>query len=330
MGKVALITGITGQDGSYLAEFLLAKGYTVYGLVRRLSTPNTSRITHILDDLTLLPGDLLDQTSLLEAVQEAAPDEVYNLAAMSHVGQSFREPVATMEITGLGATRLLEALRLSGGDAHFYQASTSEIVGQADQSCMHPRSPYGAAKLYAHWSTINYREAYNMYACAGILYNHESPRRGLDFVTRKITHGVARIKYGLQDRLVLGNLNAYRDWGFAGDYVRAMWAMLQQNTPAEYVIASGHSHSVGEFCAKALEFAGLTQYPWHYYVEIDASLYRPSEVDILIGDAGRARDALGWEPEVSFDELIAMMVQHDLRAVSSKRLPYEKPVLTVR
>lgn len=312
--KRALITGITGQDGSYLAELLLAKGYSVYGLVRRLSTPNTDRIEHILDSVTLIPGDLLDQSSLAAALDTAAPDEVYNLAAMSHVGTSFNQPVATMEITGLGCTRLLEALRLSGGSARFYQASTSEIVGQENQLCFYPRSPYGAAKLYAHWTTINYREAYRMYACAGILYNHESPRRGLDFVTRKITSAVARIKYGLQDRLVLGNLNAYRDWGFAGDYVRAMWLMLQQERPREFVIATGHTHSVGEFARKAFEYAGISD--WMAYTEVNAHLYRPTDVDILVGNAYEARDLLGWEPEMSFDQLVATMMEAELKAVS--------------
>lgn len=311
MGKTALITGITGQDGSYLAELLLAKGYKVSGLVRRLSTPNTERIEHILDQLTLMQGDMLDQSSLMEAIEQAQPDEVYNLAAMSHVGTSFKQPIATMEITGLGCTRLLEALRITGSQARFYQASTSEIIGQADQQYYKPRSPYAAAKLYAHWTVTNYREGYGMFACSGILYNHESPRRGLDFVTRKITNGIARIKAGLQDKIELGNLNAYRDWGYAGDYVQAMWLMLQQPEPEDFVIATGETHSVGEFVALACTYAGL-QLPWHTYVDIDPAMMRPTDVDILVGNASKAYEKLGWKPQVGFEELVCLMVQADV------------------
>ena len=314
MGRTALITGITRQDGSYLAELLLAKGMWVYGLVRRSSVPNTGRIQHILPDITLLNGDITDQSSLMTALQIVAPDEIYNLAAQSHVGTSFIYPLATMETTGLGVTKLLEALRLSGGKARFYQASTSEIIGQENQTIFAPRSPYACAKLYAHWTVINYRQAYNLYACSGILYNHESPRRGHDFVTRKITRAVARIKYGLQDRLILGNISSYRDWGFAGDYVRAMHLMLQQDEPRDHIIATGHTHSVADFVAKAFEYAGISD--WRSYLEIDAQLYRPSDVDMLIGNPSGAREALGWEPHVSFDELVQMMVEHDLREVS--------------
>lgn len=312
MTRTALVTGISGQDGSYLAEFLLQKGYRVFGLVRRLSAPNYDRIAHILPDITLLTGDMLDQSSLIEAIQEAQPSEVYNLAAMSHVGTSFKQPVATMEITGLGCTRLLEALRITGSQARFYQASTSEIIGQKDQQYYKPRSPYAAAKLYAHWTVANYRDGYGMYACSGILYNHESPRRGLDFVTRKITDGVARIKYGLQDKIELGNLNAYRDWGYAGDYVAAMWLMLQQDAPEDFVIATGETHSVGEFAALACAYAGLPL-PWHNYVDIDPAMLRPTDIDVLVGDASKAREKLGWQPQVGFEELVCLMVQADLK-----------------
>ena len=320
MGRVALITGITGQDGSYLAELLLAKGYKVYGLVRRLSTPNTERIDHLLDEVTLLEGDMLDMSSLIAAIQKAQPDEVYNLAAMSHVGLSFSQPVATMEVTGLGCTRLLEAIRIVKPDTRFYQASTSEIVGQANQYYYKPRSPYAASKLYAHWTTINYRESYGLFACAGILYNHESPRRGLDFVTRKITSGVARINAGLQDTIELGNLNAYRDWGYAWDYVKAMWLMLQQDKPEDFVIATGEMHSVGEFAQLACEVADLPK-DWYEYITVNPDFYRPNDVEVLKGDASQARDKLGWEPSVSFEELVALMVQVDLRRMNhgSKR-----------
>jgi len=318
----ALITGITGQDGSYLAELLLQKGYRVYGLVRRLSTPNTERIDHILDQVTLLTGDLLDQSSLSLALDKAQPDEVYNLAAMSHVGTSFEQPVAAGEYNGLGVVRLLETIRLSRADVRFYQASTSELFGQVKESPQsestrfHPRSPYGVAKLYAHHAVINYRESYNLHACSGILFNHESPRRGLDFVTRKITNAVARIKYGLQDKIKLGNLNAYRDWGYAGDYVEAMWLMLQQDKPEDFVIATGKTHSVGEFVALACGYAELPL-PWHNYVDIDSEMFRPADVELLIGNAAKARRKLGWQPHTNFSQLVEMMVDADLRRISS-------------
>lgn len=317
MARIALITGITGQDGSYLAELLLAKGYRVFGLVRRLSTPNTDRIAHLLDQVTLIQGDLLDQSSLAEALQIAQPDEIYNLASMSHVGTSFAQPVATGEITGLGAVRLLEALRTSGSRSRFYQASTSEIIGQANQATHHPRSPYGVAKLYAHWSTINYREAYDMFACCGILYNHESPRRGLDFVTRKITRAAARIATGLQQELELGNLEACRDWGYAGDFVEAMWLMLQQDKAMDYVIATGESHSVYEFAERAFGYAGVTN--WKQYIVPGNGCYRPADVAYLRGDATAARRDLEWRPRVDFDQLIEMMVEEDLRIATEER-----------
>ncbi len=310
--KIALITGITGQDGSYLAEFLLQKGYRVYGLVRRLSTPNTSRIDRILPDITLLTGDLLDQSSLSLALDIARPDEVYNLAAMSHVGESFKQPAAAAEYNGVGVVRLLEAIRLSGAATRFYQASTSELFGkvtsspQNECSAFHPRSPYGCAKLYAHWSTINYRESYGLFACCGILFNHESPRRGLDFVTRKIARGVVRIQQGLQQKLSLGNLHACRDWGYAGDYVKAMWAMLQQETPEDYVIATGVTHSVLDFVEAAFCRAGVSD--WQQYLEIDPTMDRPADVEHLQGDASKAWAKLGWYPRVDFQELVALMV----------------------
>lgn len=313
MGRTALITGITGQDGSYLAELLLQKGYRVYGLVRRTSSPQYDRIQHLLSDLILIQGDLLDQGSLYAALEASRPDEVYNLASMSHVGTSFAQPVATMEVTGLGCTRMLEAIRQLDIPARFYQASTSEIVGQEDQLCFIPKSPYATAKLYAHWQTINARQAHKMYACSGILYNHESPRRGPDFVTQKIAMGVARIRAGLQDTIRLGNLNAYRDWGYAGDYVQAMWLMLQQEQPKDYVIATGRSHSVAEFCRRAFEAADVPH--WEAHVQIDAGLYRPQDVEVLVGDPSVAQSELGWTPHVSFDGLVDMMVESAQRAV---------------
>lgn len=329
MDRTALIAGITGQDGSYLAEFLLAKGYKVFGLVRRLSTPNTSRIAHILPDITLLTGDLLDQSSLTLALDKARPDEVYNLAAMSHVGLSFEQPAAAGEYNGLGVVRLLEAIRLVGHPGiKFYQASTSELFGNAlvspqnEVTPFYPRSPYGVSKLYAHHSVINYREAYGMFACAGILFNHESPRRGLDFVTRKISLAVARIKCGLQESLDIGNINAYRDWGYAGDYVEAMWLMLQQDAPRDYVIATGKTHSVGEFIALACEYAGFPL-PWHNYVNIDPAFYRPSDVHCLVGDASLAFIELGWKPKVNFVQLVHMMVEADMQLVSSQKTSKE-------
>lgn len=318
--KSALITGITGQDGSYLAEFLLAKGYRVSGLVRRLSSPNTERIEHIRDQITLISGDLLDQSSLERAIGRADPDEVYNLAAQSHVGLSFTQPVATGEYTGLGAVRLLEATRMaSKKGVRFYQASTSELFGNAPETPQNertpffPRSPYGSAKLYAHHAVANYRDAYGMFCCSGILFNHESPRRGLDFVTRKITNGVARIACGLQPTLSLGNLQAARDWGFAGDYVEAMWLMLQQKEPEDFVIATGETHTVYEFAELAFHYGGLDD--WHDYVFSDPQLARPAEVHFLRGDASRAARKLGWTPKHSFADLVAMMVIADLERI---------------
>lgn len=312
----ALITGITGQDGSYLAEFLLEKGYKVYGLVRRASTFNDVRIRHLLDRIELLDADLLDQLSLISALRKSQPDEVYNLAAMSFVATSFQQPVATGEYTALSVARMLEAVRLLDKPVRFYQASTSEMFGkvqavpQNEQTPFYPRSPYGVAKLYGHWITTNFRESYNLFACSGILFNHESPRRGLEFVTRKISHAVARIKLGLQEKLVLGNLDAERDWGFAGDYVEAMWLMLQQDEPEDYVIATGRTHSVQDFVAAAFACAGIQD--WQRYVETDPQFLRPAEVDQLIGDASKARKQLGWQPHVSFEELVNMMVESDL------------------
>ncbi len=319
--KSALITGITGQDGSYLAEFLLEKGYKVYGLIRRSSTVNFERISHIQRDIELLSGDLLDQKSLSSAVEQSRADEVYNLGAQSFVPVSWDQPMLTGEITGLGTTRLLEAIRTVNPQARFYQASTSELFGKAQETPQrestpfYPRSPYGVSKLYAHWITINYRESYDLYACAGILFNHESPRRGLEFVTRKITHGVARIKLGFETELRLGNLEARRDWGFAGDFVRAMWLMLQQDEPEDYVIATGQDRTIGEFCQAAFEHVGLD---WREHVVIDERFLRPAEVNILLGDSTKAKEKLGWVPEVSFEEMVRMMVDRDLGLVSEK------------
>ncbi len=318
----ALITGITGQDGSYLAELLLDKGYTVYGMVRRASTFNDSRIRHLLDRIQILDADLLDQLSLIQALRQSNASEVYNLAAMSFVGTSFQQPVATGEYTALSVARMLEAVRLADPSIRFYQASTSEMFGkvqatpQTESTPFYPRSPYGVAKLYGHWMTINFRESYGMFACSGILFNHESPRRGVEFVTRKISLGVARIALGLQKKLTLGNLDAQRDWGFAGDYVEAMWLMLQQGQPEDYVIATGHTHSVREFVAAAFAVAGITD--WEEYVETAPHLLRPAEVDRLIGDASKAKRQLGWSPRVSFDELVRMMVESDLRALEQE------------
>lgn len=318
----ALITGITGQDGSYLAEFLLAKGYRVFGIIRRSSTFSGERIYHLLDDIELIDADLLDQLSLVRALRHSHPDEVYNLAAMSFVGNSFQQPVATGEYTGISVTRMLEAIQLCDWPVRFYQASTSEMYGkvqavpQNEQTPFYPRSPYGVAKLYGHWSTINFRESYDMFACSGILFNHESPRRGHEFVTRKISHGVARIKRGLQKKLVLGNLDAQRDWGYAGDYVKAMWHMLQQDCPEDFVIATSVTHSVRDFVMAAFAHIGISN--WQDYVEIDPQLFRPAEVDQLIGDASKANKKLGWYPTVTFDELVAMMVESDLQSVSQE------------
>lgn len=318
----ALVTGITGQDGSYLAEFLLEKGYDVYGLIRRSSTVNFERIRHIQDDVHLLSGDLLDQNSLMFAIQEASPHEVYNLGAQSFVPASWAQPLLTGEITALGVARLLEAIRSTDAEIRFYQASTSELFGkvrespQTETTPFYPRSPYGVSKVYGHWITINYRESYDMYACAGILFNHESPRRGLEFVSRKITNGVARIKHGRDSRLLLGNLDARRDWGYAGDFVRAMWMMLQQETPDDFVIATGRDRTIREFCEAAFGSVGLD---WEEYVQIDERFLRPAEVEVLRGDPSKARRVLGWEPEVSFEEMVAMMVERDMELVALEK-----------
>jgi GDPmannose 4,6-dehydratase len=315
--KRALITGITGQDGSYLAEFLLSKGYKVFGTVRRLSTPNIENISHLRDKVELLSADLLDQGSFTTAIQESEPDEIYNLAAQSFVKTSWDQPVLTGEFTGIGVTRVLEAIRLVNKKIKFYQASSSEMFGkvtetpQKETTRFHPRSPYGVAKVYGHYITLNYRESYDMFACSGILFNHESPRRGIEFVTRKISNAVARIKLGKQDKLELGNLDAKRDWGFAGDYVEAMWMMLQQDQPDDYVVATGETHSVQEFVE--LAFAAVDITDWQQYVHSDHPKHlRPAEVDYLIGDYGKAKKVLGWSPTTSFKELVEMMVRSDL------------------
>ena len=319
--KSALITGITGQDGSYLAEFLLEKGYRVYGLIRRSSTVNFERISHIQKDIELISGDLLDQKSLTSALEVSGAHEIYNLGAQSFVPVSWDQPMLTGEITGLGTTRLLEAVRSVNPNARFYQASTSELFGKAQETPQrestpfYPRSPYGVSKLYAHWITINYRESYDMYACAGILFNHESPRRGLEFVTRKITHGVALIKLGREKKLHLGNLDARRDWGYAGDFVRAMWLMLQQEEAEDYVIATGVDRTIGDFCRAAFEHVGLD---WQEHVVVDPKFFRPAEVNILLGDGTKAKEKLGWEPEISFEEMVQMMVDRDLEVVAEK------------
>lgn len=319
--KRALITGITGQDGSYLAEFLLGKNYKVFGLTRRTSTQNYERIRHIQDKVELIPGDLLDQQSLTTAVEYSNPDEIYNLAAQSFVATSWSQPVLTGEFTALGATRMLEAIRQVKPSAKFYQASSSEMFGkvaqtpQTEKTPFHPRSPYGVAKVYGHWITINYRESYNLFAVSGILFNHESPRRGLEFVTRKISHGVAKIKLGLAENIVLGNLDARRDWGFAGDYVQAMWLMLQQEKPDDYVVATGENHSVQEFVQAAFKSAGIDN--WKKYVKISKEFYRPAEVDFLIGDAKKANKILNWRPTVSFDQLVKMMVDSDINILKN-------------
>jgi GDPmannose 4,6-dehydratase len=315
MSKRALITGITGQDGSYLAELLLEKGYTVYGVTRRSSTQTDERIAHLRGQVQLLPGDLLDAQSLMEALEESRPDEVYNLAAQSFVSTSWNQAVLTGEFTGIGVTRVLDAMRKVCPKARFYQASSSEMFGkvqavpQKEDTPFYPRSPYGVAKVYGHWITVNYRESYDLFAVSGILFNHESPRRGLEFVTRKITDGVARIKLGLDTELRLGNLDAKRDWGFAGDYVRAMWLMLQQERPEDFVIATGETHSVQEFCELAFSHVGLD---WREFVKQDPRFMRPAEVDLLVGDAAKARQQLNWAPEVDFKGLVTMMVDADL------------------
>lgn len=315
--KRALITGITGQDGSYLAEFLLSKNYEVFGLTRRTSTVNNERIKHIQDKITLVQGDLIDQNSLAVALQDAKPEEVYNLAAQSFVPTSWNQPVLTGEVTALGVVRMLEAIRMVNPKIKFYQASSSEMFGkvvdtpQTEKTRFYPRSPYGVAKVYGHYITVNYRESYNIFACSGILFNHESPRRGLEFVTKKITHTVARIALGLEKELHLGNLDSKRDWGYAGDYVEAMWLMLQQKEPDDFVIATGENHSVREFTELAFKFAGIKN--WEKHLVNDRKYYRPAEVDFLIGDASKARKTLGWKPKVTFPELVKIMVDEDLK-----------------
>lgn len=318
--KKALITGITGQDGSYLAEFLLKQGYQVLGMVRRSSTVNFDRIRTIQDHITIVQGDLLDQMSLLDILREHRPQEVYNLAAQSFVPTSWKQPVLTGEFTALGVTRMLEAIRIVDPGIRFYQASSSEMFGkvrevpQNELTPFYPRSPYGVAKVYGHWITVNYRESYNLFACSGILFNHESPRRGLEFVTHKVTYGAARIKLGLDHELHLGNLEARRDWGYAGDYVQAMWLMLQQDEPDDYVVATGETHSVQELCEVAFGYLGLD---WRQYVRCDARFFRPAEVDLLVGDSTKARTKLGWKPSVNFEQLIYMMVEADMQALQA-------------
>jgi GDPmannose 4,6-dehydratase len=318
--KKAFITGITGQDGSYLAEFLLGKGYGVYGMVRRASYQRFDRIEHILDRVEIIEGDLTDQSSLDDAIKTIAPAEVYNLASQSFVPTSWNQPVLTADVTGTGVTRMLEAIRKHKPDSKFYQASTSEMFGkvretpQNETTPFYPRSPYGVAKIYAHWITINYRESYNIFACSGICFNHESPRRGLEFISRKVTDGVARIKLGLADQLKLGNLEARRDWGFAKDFVEAMWLMLQQDQPEDYVIATGVSHSVRDLVDTAFDYVGLPTEP---YVVVDPKFFRPAEVDILVGDAAKAKANLGWTPTSSFKEMIHTMVEADLKRLAN-------------
>ncbi|MCB1249131.1 MAG: GDP-mannose 4,6-dehydratase [Acidimicrobiales bacterium] len=321
MAKRALVTGVTGQDGSYLAEFLLELGYEVIGMVRRSSTVNFERIGHLQDRIVLAPGDLLDEASLIDVLRTHRPDEVYNLAAQSFVQTSFAQPVLTGEITALGVTRLLDAIRIVDPDIRFYQASSSEMFGkvvevpQREGTPFHPRSPYGVAKVYGHWITVNYRESYDLHASSGILFNHESPRRGLEFVTRKISHAVAQIKLGMATELRLGNLEAQRDWGFAGDYVKAMWQMLQLDTPDTYVISTDETHSVREFCQLAFDRVGLD---WERHVVVDEAFFRPAEVDLLVGDSSKARSALGWKPDVGFEQLVHMMVDADLDLLTGR------------
>lgn len=315
----ALITGITGQDGSYLAEFLLSQGYDVYGMIRRSSTVNFERIAQIQEKITLVTGDLLDEVSMIHVLQETRPNEVYNLAAQSFVQTSWAQPVFTGETTALGVTRLLDAIRIVDPEIRFYQASSSEMFGrvlevpQNEKTPFYPRSPYGVAKVYGHWITVNYRESHNMHAISGILFNHESPRRGLEFVTRKISNGVARIKLGLDDKLALGNLEAQRDWGYAGDYVKAMWLMLQRDTPEDFVIATGETHSVKEFCEVAFAAVDLD---WARYVVQDPAFMRPAEVDFLVGDSSKAERLLGWKSDVDFASLVEMMVRNDLECLT--------------
>ncbi len=320
--KRALITGITGQDGSYLAELLLNKGYKVYGLRRRTSSPLIENIQHMINEIELVEGDLLDQGSLVEIMKKTKPDEVYNLAAQSFVGTSWNQPYLTGQVTGLGVTNVLEAIRSTKPEARFYQASSSEMYGkvmetpQSENTPFHPRSPYGVAKIYGHWITVNYRESFGLYGCSGILFNHESPRRGIEFVTRKVTNSVAKIKCGMAKELRLGNLEAKRDWGFAGDYVEAMWLMLQQDTPDDYIIATGETHTVNEWVEIAFRSVGLN---WEDYVVIDPKYIRPAEVDLLLGDSEKAKKKLGWKPSVDFEQLIEMMVQQDLKKVMGER-----------
>ncbi|MET3698895.1 GDPmannose 4,6-dehydratase [Bacillus oleivorans] len=314
--KTAFISGITGQDGSYLAELLLNKGYKVFGLRRRTAIPNYENIDHIKNQIEFISGDLLDLSSLIEAIKISQPDEVYNLAAQSFVADSWLQPIFTGKVTALGVTNMLEAVRKVKPDARFYQASSSEMFGkvvetpQSEKTPFYPRSPYGVAKVYGHWITVNYRESFDMYACSGILFNHESPRRGHEFVTRKITDAVAKIALGLQNELRLGNFDAKRDWGFAGDYVKAMWLMLQQDRPGDYVIATGETHTVKEFVEIAFGHVGLD---WKEYVVQDPKFMRPAEVDLLLGDPSKAKEKLGWQPEVSFEQLVQMMVENDLK-----------------
>ncbi len=319
--KTALITGITGQDGSYLAELLLEKGYKVYGLRRRSSDQNYGNVAHIKDAIEFIYADMIDLTSLILAVQKSQPDEVYNLAAQSFVQTSWEQPILTAQVDAVGVTNILEALRIVKPDARFYQASTSEMFGkvqeipQRETTALYPRSPYGVAKLYGHWITLNYRESYNMYTCSGILFNHESPRRGLEFVTRKVTDAVARIKLGLQSEIRMGNLDSKRDWGFAGDYVHAMWQMLQQDTPDDFVIATGETRTIRELLSTAFGYVGL-----HYedYVVIDPRFVRPAEVELLLGDPTKAKNILGWEAKVTFQQLIEMMMEEDLKRVRAE------------
>jgi GDPmannose 4,6-dehydratase len=331
MSRRVIITGITGQDGSYLAELLLEKGYEVVGMVRRSSAPNLWRIEHLLDRVTLKPADLLDQLSLIRLIDEVRPHELYNLAAMSFVPASWDQPMLTGEYNSQGVTRLLDAIRRVDPGIRFYQASSSEMFGKVretpprETTPFYPRSPYGVSKVFAHYITVNYRESYNLFAVSGMLFNHESPRRGLEFVTRKVTDGVARIKLGLADRLSIGNLDAHRDWGFAGDYVRAMWMMLQQEQPDDYVIATGVSHSVRQLIEIAFAHAGLD---WERHVRVDPALLRPAEVEHLLGDSTKARQVLGWKPDVSFKQLVEMMVDADVRRLSSTHANVPEKVST--
>ena len=325
VAKRALITGVTGQDGSYLAEFLLEKGYKVFGLVRRSSTINFERLAHLQDSIELIPGDLLDQNSLISALNQSEPDEVYNLASQSFVPTSWNQPVLTGEFTALGVTRMLEAVRVANPRIRFYQASSSEMFGkvretpQSEATQFYPRSPYGVAKLYGHWITVNYRESYDLFTCSGILFNHESPRRGLEFVTRKVSYGVARIKLGLQQKLKMGNLDAERDWGFTGDYIKAMWMMLQQDRPEDYVVGTGESHGVKEFLERAFARVGLD---WQKHVIIDPRYYRPAEVEDLLANPAKAREHLGWQHRTGFGELVDLMVDAEMRDATKQRTAF--------